>query len=75
MRFAVVDAGENLHAVERRGDLRNVAVSAPGHGHRAGRPVGIFTAEYRQYQEIYDKLEEILLPLKRVSAGRKSACC
>jgi hypothetical protein len=26
---------------------------------------GIFTAEYRQYQEIYDKLEEILLPLKK----------
>jgi hypothetical protein len=45
------------------------------HGYSLGGRVGIFTAEYRQYQEIYDKLEEILLPLKKALAGRKSACC
>ena len=37
----------------------------PGMDIELGGRVGIFTAEYRQYQEIYDKLEEILLPLKK----------
>lgn len=37
----------------------------PGMDISLGGRVGIFTAEYRQYQEIYDKLEEILLPLKK----------
>lgn len=65
MRFAVVDAGENLHAVERRGDLRNVAVSAPGHGHRTGRAGRYLHCRVSPVPEIYDKLEEILLPLKK----------
>jgi hypothetical protein len=47
----------------------------PGMDISLGGRVGIFTAEYRQYQEIYDKLEEILLPLKKALADRKSACC
>ncbi|WP_245168487.1 hypothetical protein [Enterobacter roggenkampii] len=37
-----------------------------------GGRVGIFTAEYRQYQEIYDKLEEILLPLKKSFSRREA---
>ncbi|HGU6442214.1 TPA: terminase family protein [Citrobacter amalonaticus] len=37
----------------------------PGMDIELGGRVGIFTAEYRQYQEIYDKLEEVLLPLKK----------
>ena len=37
----------------------------PGMDIELGGRVGIFTAEYRQYQEIYDKLEETLLPLKK----------
>lgn len=37
----------------------------PGMDIELGGRVGIFTAEYRQYQEIYDKLEDILLPLKK----------
>lgn len=37
----------------------------PGVDIEPGDRVGIFIIEYRQYQEIYDKLEEILLPLKR----------
>lgn len=37
----------------------------PGLDIELGGRVGIFTAEYRQYQEIYDKLEETLLPLKK----------
>ncbi|HDL8114546.1 TPA: terminase family protein [Yersinia enterocolitica] len=37
----------------------------PGMDVELGGRVGIFTAEYRQYQEIYDKLEEALQPLKK----------
>ncbi len=37
----------------------------PGMDIALGGRVGIFTAEYRQYRRIYDKLEEILLPLKK----------
>jgi len=35
----------------------------PGASKLAGGRVGIFTAEYRQYQEIFDKLVELLEPL------------
>lgn len=35
----------------------------PGNRRVEGGKVGIFTAEYRQYQEIFDALEELLQPL------------
>jgi len=35
----------------------------PGLARMSGGRVGIFTAEYRQYQEIFDKLVELLEPL------------
>lgn len=35
----------------------------PGSDRKEGGRVGIFTAEYRQYQEIFDELAEILSPL------------
>lgn len=35
----------------------------PGAARHAGGRVGIFTAEYRQYQEIFDKLVELLQPI------------
>ena len=39
------------------------AFKRPGMDIELGGRVGIFTAEYRQYQEIFDKLVEILQPL------------
>lgn len=40
----------------------------PGTDVELGGRVGIFTAEYRQYQEIYDKLVEVLQPLIKSSS-------
>lgn len=37
--------------------------TSPGTGQLEGGKIGIFTAEYRQYQEIFDKLAELLGPL------------
>lgn len=59
--------------------LRSAAVTyatayfkKPGADVMIGGRVGIFTAEYRQYQEIYDALEEDLQPLKKsFSRGEK----
>ena len=40
----------------------------PGMDIELGGRVGIFTAEYRQYQEIFDKLVEVLQPLIKSSS-------